>query len=305
MQTSKSMKYFLLKIGLFFLALIVMDRVAGIMFSFMLNHAKGGYIGHHKYVTDKTNEDILIFGSSRAIHHYNPKIISDSLGMTCYNCGQDGNGIILFYGLWQMIKERHTPKMIIFDVNPDFDLYKGENNQRYLGWLRSDYEKPGVKSVFTTIDPTESYKMESMLYRYNSKFMQVLTDFIHPIFTIKGNGYLPLKGKMNKMKVKKKSDYQCLSEVDSVKLEYINKFIDETSGIRLVFVASPSWYYLNRQTFQPIKDICKKRNIQFLDFSESSKYIHNDAYFKDGNHLNASGADEFTKELAKTLKRGL
>ena len=29
-----------------------------------------------------TNEDILIFGSSRALHHYNPQIIEDSLGMT-------------------------------------------------------------------------------------------------------------------------------------------------------------------------------------------------------------------------------
>ena len=37
-----------------------------------------------------TNEDILIFGSSRALHHYNPQIIEDSLGMTCYNVGSGG-----------------------------------------------------------------------------------------------------------------------------------------------------------------------------------------------------------------------
>lgn len=103
------MKKFLLKVGFFFLALIIVDRALGMVFAYMGEHAKGGYVGHHVYVTDKTNEDILIFGSSRAIHHYNPQIISDSLGMTCYNCGQNGNGIVLFYGMWQMIKERYQP----------------------------------------------------------------------------------------------------------------------------------------------------------------------------------------------------
>lgn len=66
------MKKFLLKIGLFLLALLVVDRAFGMVFSYMMNNARGGYIGHHRYVTDKLNEDVLIFGSSRAIHHYNP-----------------------------------------------------------------------------------------------------------------------------------------------------------------------------------------------------------------------------------------
>ena len=148
------------------------------------------------------NEDVLIFGSSRAIHHYNPQIITDSLGLTCYNCGQDGNGIIFFYGLWQMIKEHHKPMIIIYNVCTGFDLYEGESNQRYLGWLRADYDRPSIKSIFTAIEPTEENKMMSMLYRHNSKFMQVLTDYFHPIFGIEGNGYLPMKGEMDRMKIK-------------------------------------------------------------------------------------------------------
>ena len=234
------MKKFLLKVGLFFLALFVVDRVLGMVFAYMGDHAKGGYIGHHKYVTDKADEDILIFGSSRAIHHYNPQIISDSLGMTCYNCGQDGNGIILFYGLWQMIKERHQPKMIIYDVNSGFDLYEGESNQKYLGWLRADYDRSGVKQIFAAVDPTEKYKMMSLLYRYNSKFMQNITDYVHPIFGIEGNGFLPFKGRLDKMKIKEKKRTGATDRnVDSIKLDYIKKLIDETKGIVMVFVASP------------------------------------------------------------------
>lgn len=295
---------FLLKVGLFFLALIVVDRALGKAFAYMGEHAKGGYVGHHVYVTDKTNEDILIFGSSRAIHHYNPQIITDSLGMTCYNCGQDGNGIVLFYGMWHMIKERYQPKKIIYDINTSFDLYEGESNQKYLGWLRMDYNRPGVKQVFNAVDPTEKYKMLSMLYRYNSKFMQIITDYVHPIFGIEGNGFLPLKGELDKMKVRDENTEKSTDEkVDSLKLSFINKLIDETEGGDLVFVASPKWYKPNAVDYKPIIEICERRGVKFLDFSADEKYVHQNEWFKDGTHMNARGADEFTKDLINKLKR--
>lgn len=292
---------FLLKVGLFFLALIIVDRALGMVFAYMGENAKGGYVGHHVYVTDKTSEDILIFGSSRAIHHYNPQIITDSLGMTCYNCGQDGNGIVLFYGVWQMIKERYQPKMIIFDVSTGFDLYEGESNQKYLGWLRMDYNRPGVKQIFAVIDPTEKYKMISMLYRFNSKFMQNITDYVHPIFGIEGNGFLPLKGEMDQMKIRSGKGEKLVKKVDDVKLKFISKLIEESKGVELVFVASPTWYGSSERDYQPIREICASKDVRFIDFSNSEKYVHQNLWFRDGTHLNSRGADEFTKDLISEI----
>lgn len=298
------MKKFLLKVVLFFLALIIVDRALGDVFAYMGDNAKGGYIGHHKYVTDKVNEDILIFGSSRAIHHYNPQIISDSLGMSCYNCGQDGNGIILFYGLWQMIKERHKPKMIIYDITPDFDILEleGKPNQRYLGWLRANYDRSGIKEIFVDVEPLERYKMCSWLYRYNSRFIQISQDYLRPRYKIKDNGYLPLEGEMDTMKISKEASSHTLSPSCSLKMSYINKFIDETKELNLIFVVSPSWYGINYLEVEPIRKLCERRHITFIDYSNQSKYVHNNTYFSDGNHLNARGADEFTKELINILK---
>ena len=296
------MKKFLLKLGLFFLALIVVDKALGTVFAYMGEHAKGGYVGHHVYVTDKTNEDILIFGSSRAIHHYNPQIITDSLGMTCYNCGQDGNGIILFYGMWQMIKERYQPKMIIYDVNTGFDLYEGESNAKFLGWLRMDYDRPGVKQIFEAVDSTEKYKMMSMLYRYNSKFMQNITDYVHPLFGIGGNGFLPLEGEMDTMKIREDDGVKKAQQVDSLKLGFINKLIDETDDVELVLVASPMWYAPNEADYRPIRELCERRGVRFIDYRSDEKYIHQNRYFKDGAHLNSFGADEFTKDIINDLR---
>ena len=299
------MKKFLLKIALFFAFLFVIDRVAGYTFSYMSEHSKGGYVKHHNYITDGVHEDLLVFGSSRAIHHYDPQIISDSLGLSCYNCGQDGNGILLFYGWWQIIKEHHHPKVIIYDITPGFDLNAGDDNHKYLGWLKELYERANVSDIFEDVDKTEKFKMMSQMYRYNSKFHQIAADFVYPLYVVKANGFLPLQGEVDMMRIKK-SQAKTKVQFDPLKISYLNKFIDEADGVKLIFAVSPMWYGIDTEDLAPIRDICHKRHIPFIDFSNDSKYVHNNAYFKDGTHLNARGADEFTRDLMMELrKRGL
>lgn len=105
-----------MKVLLFAVLILGIDVAVGGTLSHMVSQTKGGENGRNNYICDEVNADILIFGSSWAIHHYNPVILSDSLGMTCYNCGMDGNGIILNYGRYQMICQRYLPKVIITDV---------------------------------------------------------------------------------------------------------------------------------------------------------------------------------------------
>lgn len=301
------MRRFLIRLLAFLSLMFILDRGFGEAMKYLQDHAKGGYVGHHKYILHKSNEDVLIFGSSRAFHHYNPQIIEDSLGKSCYNCGQDGNGIVLFYGWWQLMKDRHKPKMIIYDVNPSFDLLEGENNSKYLGWLRSEYDNDGIKQIFDDIDQTEKYKMQSKMYRYNSKFLQYVIDYIHPIFQISPNGYLPLKGEMDRMKVKElnddKKEYKEFI-YDSLKLSYLEAFIKEVKDydICLILVASPVWYGKNDRQFAPLASISKKYGIKFVNYSNDTLFVRNDDMFKDGNHLNAHGADEFTKKICRIIK---
>jgi len=299
------MKRFVIRLLVFFAIMFILDRGFGQAMKYLQDHAKGGYVGHHNYILHQANEDILIFGSSRAIHHYNPLIIEDSLGMSCYNCGQDGNGIVLFYGWWQMIKDRYQPKMIIYDVNPSFDLLKGEDNCKYLGWLRSEYDNDDVKRIFEDVDPMEKYKMLSMMYRYNSKFLQNITDYVHPLFNISPNGYLPLEGEMDKMKIKEGSEERLSSYAfDSQKLTYMEVLIKDMKkrNIKLIFVASPIWYGMNNLALKPLSALCKKHGIPFYDYSNGKNFIHNDGLFIDGVHLNEHGADLFTTRLCAILK---
>ena len=141
------------------------------------------------------------------------------------------------------------------------------------------------------------------MYRYNSQFLQISADFIYPIFDVNSNGFLPLNGEIDTMRIKKETDKATHTKphFDPLKIKYLNKLVDDVEGVKLVFAVSPSWYGANTEELAPIMDICQKRNIPLLDFSNDPKYIHNNVFFKDGSHLNAKGADEFTLDFIKQL----
>lgn len=296
------MKAFLIKVVCFFAIIFVLDKVCGYTFSYLSEHSKGGYTGHYHYLVDKTNEDVLIFGSSRAIHHYNPQIIVDSLGLTCYNCGQDGNGIVLFDGWWKLIKQHYQPKLVVYDVTPDYDLLKWEDNHKFLGWLKEAYDKPGIAEIFEMVDSTEKFKMQSQMYRYNSKFHQIIADYIYPLYVVEDNGYFPINGSMDTMKINKNYNLYKAFKFDPLKLKCLEDLVNNMGETQLVFVVSPWWYGMNEEQLKPIQALSDSLGIPLFDYSNDSEYVHNNDYFIDGGHLNSVGADKFTKSLVFQLK---
>lgn len=296
------MKKFILKVVLFLLIMAAVDRAIGACFDYMAFHPKGGYVRHHLYITDKTKDDILVFGSSRAMHHYNSAIISDSLKMSCYNCGQDGNGIILNYGQYILLKKRYSPKLILYDVSPDCDLMAREDNHKYLGWLKMQYDKEGIKDIFEAVDKTEPLKMTSKLYRYNYNPLQFLSDYFHPVYHIDATGYVPSGHKeldLKKVLNHKEKDL----EIDSLKLSYLHQLMKDIDGkTKVIFIASPIWYGMPEKNLTPFKQLSEQYGCEFVDFANDPKYVHNNKLFNDGKHLNAQGADEFSKDLCGRLK---
>ena len=299
------MKRFLIRIALFFALVAVADMLGGFVLNYLARHAKGGFTQRDNYICDKLETDFLLMGSSRCVRHYNPQIITDSLGLSCYNTGQMGNGIILNYGRLRMIDERKKPQLVVYDVMPEFDIFQGEDNHRYLAWLKQHYVREGIADIFETIDGTEKYKMQSRLYRYNSRVVELLADYLHPISEARSDGFSPLNGELDKSKIRQETGDVTIPKVDEIKMRYVNKLIDELNGSKLYFVVSPRWYGLDSTQFEPIIEVCQQRGIAFIDFSNDPKYVHQDIYFKDGNHMNARGADEFTKDLMAYIKEGI
>ena len=297
------MKRFLLKLSAFVIGLVIIDVIVGQVFSFMIAEAKSGDNLRNNYIIDGNQSDIVVLGSSRALHHYNPLILEDSMNLSCYNCGQLGNGIILNYAISKLSLERYVPKMVIYDVMPEYDLLVGEDNHKYLGILRPYFEREGMIDVFDDVDKTEKWKMRSYMYKYNSKLYPVLRDYLSKEEKDPYKGFKPEFKEMDSMQVSEKQRVPEEYTYDSLKIIYLQKLCRlYPKNTKIVFVVSPIYNGLDSVVFKPVKDLCEDRNLIFLDFSNNPKYVHHNEYFRDGGHMNAMGANEFTKDLSVKIR---
>lgn len=296
------MKKFVLKVLVFFALAAIMDFSFGFIFSWLRSHAKGGSTANCEYIANKAREDIIILGSSRATHHYIPQIIEDSLGLSCYNCGEEGNGIVLAYGRFMMLTNRYKPKLVIYELTPGYDYGIKESNTKYLGYLRPYYNKNGIKRLFDDFDDEFSFlKMKSKMYQNTGKLLPDLVDNF--VFRDNKKGYSPLFGKINVSNIDEPIIERM--KIDSLKLSYIEKLILEAKNknIQIVFMISPR-YGINSNVllnYEPAIALCKKYNIPFCNFIDYKTIADNAEYFQDIGHMNDDGAIAYTQMLVKEM----
>lgn len=298
------MKKFVVKLIIFGFCIYVVDLIFGFTFSFLQDRAPFGNWQRFRYINNEMKDEIVIMGSSRAAHHYVPQVFEDSLKMSCYNCGVDGNGILMFWANYQMFTERYTPKLIIYDLS-GFDIMR-DDHSTYMGWLRAYYDKECVQNVFDDLDPIEKYKMFSNLYRWNFKFIQLFTDNI-AAFVASEKGYKPLSGVMNYTPGKDNNaitdNADCFVH-DDLKLAYLEKMIlsCKEKGIKLIFTVSPMYGVTSSIRFNKIFELAKQNNCSVIDYFASPKYARNNKYFKDSSHMNDDGAREYTSDVCHEIK---
>lgn len=296
---ASDMKKYLLQIALFFAIVAVVDFAAGKLFRYVQANRAGGRTGAEWYACRESNEDIIIMGSSRASHHYVPQILADSLGMSCFNVGQDGNGIILQYGRWKMISERYAPKVLIYDVTLGFDLQENDN-MAYVDRLKPFCDDSEVKNYVSDIFPIERWKLYSQMYRYNYKFLEMLADCAKSKDD-KLCGYIPLHGQIRKEVAEGASNAKVKPiEFDETKLQYLECLAQECQArnTQLIFVVSP--YFkggsYNEESFSPISELAAKYGLSFY-YLNDSEFTDDPNLFKDSYHLNDEGAKAFTAEI--------
>ena len=295
------MKQFVIKVLVFFALVAVMDCVFGVVFSWMRQHAKGGSTANCEYIANQANEDIIILGSSRATHHYVPQIIEDSLGLTCYNCGEEGNGIVLAFGRFKMLTNRFKPKLVIYELTPGYDYGTKDPNTKYLGYLRPYYDKDGIKKVFDDFDDEFScLKMKSKMYQNTAKLLPYLVDNI--IYRDNMKGYAPLYGKINNITKDKSTDKNI--KIDTLKLSYLEQLILEAreQNIQIVFMISPK-YGSDSELFnyEPAITLCEKYNVPYYNYINYKEIVENADYFQDFNHMNNQGATVYTQMIIKEI----
>lgn len=297
------MKRLFTKLLLFALLFVATDFAIGRCLSVLVVRTKGGDTGKNNEIVERTTADIILFGSSRCDHHYDPRIIADSLHATCYNAGRDGNGILLMFPYYEMLSSRYHPKLIIYDLS-SFDVAE-DDHAKYQEWLRQFYGRPAVDSMVWAINPAERYKMLCQSYRFNGKGLQIISDAVHPIQQ-DILGYKPLDGILGYEPEKGTADVGSPKQIDRFKEKYLVKLMQECkrNGTKLIFIVSPTYGHEQHSPYySALSRLCRTHGVPFLYYQSDNRFIHNRKYFRDVVHLNHVGAEAYTKAVVSEIKR--
>ncbi|MCQ2171296.1 MAG: hypothetical protein MJZ17_00865 [Bacteroidales bacterium] len=253
------------------------------------------------YVVEKVDADVIVVGSSKATHHYIPAMIADSLGLSVYNCGQDGCFYLYQNCIINMVLDRYKPKKIIWDIQPGcLNADGGEREYQNVRYLSPYYHDDNVwaKQYIDSEDKWSSVKMQSRMFAYNSKLLNSLFPLVMGGSTTE-SGYIPLPSEGYDYP-KLSADFEDNSEYESwpEKLELFASTIERCrkEGVQLVIIASPQYVRPTKAYQSAVEDMQKvavRYGSEVYDYSDL--FLDDPTKFKDASHLNHKGAIAFTE----------
>lgn len=290
------MRRFVLKLLLFISIVITIDISYGVICGWYRRNVKAGMTRLDNIATYETEADVLVFGSSRARRHYDTDIISDSLNMTAFNCGYNSMGIEFFYPRLCQIMSRYTPKVIIYDFTPLYDIMECNSKNVNIKRLKPFFGDSLIYYTLRDIDHTEWLKLHSATYRYHGEVKDYIADQDNKEKFV--NGYAPLKGTL-----KVKESAHSTMTVDSAKIQLWHKFLTlcRERSTKVYFVISP--YYKNDMGDQgkELRQLASAYQASVFDHFNDPDFVDDASLYWDASHLNSAGAEKFSSRIMHEL----
>jgi hypothetical protein len=303
----KSILFFFAKILFLFSIIFFLDYFIGNILSYFYYKQESGLQYRTTYSIEKTKAEVLVFGSSRANHHYHPDVFEKKLNLSYYNVGRDGNFIFYHYAVLKSVLNRYSPKIVVLDfVRGEFN--QSQDSYDRLASLLPYYRKhKEIRPIIELKSPFEKVKLISKTYPYNSLLLTLLIGNLDANKSRKQdfNGYVPLYRTCNN-NVNNVISMNIEKELDSTKIKIYESFIQDCikSKVKLYIVCSP--YLVKTNKADPSimlgKEIAKKYDVLFFDYSSDTTFTNNNDLFADIEHLNDNGARVFSEIVTTKIK---
>ncbi len=260
------------------------------------------------------NADIVIYGSSRAWVHVNPKIISEKLNAKTFNLGIDGHNFFLQQLRHkEYLKYNTKPKLIlhsldVFTFEKRKDLY---NSDQFLPYF---FNNKDVVEYIETYNGFKYYDFHIPLLRYHGKYDAIksaLNMFVFPDNNLveRVNGYKGQDRNWNSDFNNAKTTIKKYTAIlDSASINMFENYLIEckSNQIEVIFVYTPEYiegqqFISNRTEIMHLYHyFSQKYGIKFYDFSNNPISFNKD-YFYNAMHMNKTGSDLFTNNLVDSL----
>jgi len=313
------MKQFFFKILSFIIPLCLLLFLGDWYISSLLSNSHS-FAGEYEVMNDiysgKAQCDVAIYGSSRAWVHLNPAILEDSLHMSVYNFGNDGQTFWLQYlRHLEFIENNPLPKYIIvsadiYTFEKDDELYNYEQYLPYMLWNSNICKYTMPSKCFSIADfyiPLLRYAGKTNVFE---NLKEVYNNDAQPE-RIRTKGFKGMDKQWNKDLEKARAErgkYTVINKTEVIQL--FQQFLSEcrSKGVTVVIVYTPEYiegqsFVDNRdEVFNVFKRISKEYNVHFLDYTKH-ELCYDKKLFYNTIHMNAKGADLLTQLVAHDIKR--
>ena len=291
------------KLLILLLIMFVIDRAGGALMAYYFEKEPLGDAAAFSHAIESPKEDILIYGSSRALHTYEPRVFQQSTGYSCFNCGRNASTIIYHSAIISSALHQpgHKPKAIILDLTPkELSWRSGEDGNDILAGMILPYVEKNkqFEAMAKDLFPKELMKAKvSKLYPYNSMILSIIRNYSKQA-NDNIQGFQPLHGS----KVDKAPPSIAMNaEIDSYakeKLEYFIKSVTD-QHIPLFVIVSPIYLqpYPETESMKISKQILAKYNVPLWDYEFDTAYVQQPLFY-DNVHMNTRGSEKFSAMIA-------
>jgi hypothetical protein len=304
----KEFRRFFLFMVLSICILVGSDFVIGKFLDRSFNGLKYGERARGNFAITRSVADVYVFGSSRALGHYNSNVISDSLNLIAYNAGRPAQSLFYHLAVFKSILKRKTPKIVILDLNEN-ELQYDKKKYELLSSLLPFYKKDkDIRQLINSIRPGYKYFGWSNILPYNSSVFSVTTRNFLPVkkSEIDSNGFVPYRGRRG-FEIDSVENCNQRFNHDPKLIEALEEFVKICRAKKIHLIVAISPRFVHYQCEPPglilLKEEFRKQQIPFYDFSRDQQFVTNPEYMYDEAHLNFEGSLAYTNRIIAILRK--
>jgi hypothetical protein len=306
----------LLRGAAFFALLAATTTGADALVTRGLRQLRGGTFGvWNRIVTGAIGTDIVVSGSSRALNHYDPRVLARATGLTAFNIGLNGSQTDMQLARLRVyLRHNRRPRLLIHNLDLfSLQVSPGEvfDPAQYLPYL----DEPALRQALLRIDP-DAWKWRLPLYGYAVEDLRF--TWIKGLAAATGwqpeedhaEGFLPQRRawseEFERWRAQAPAGLMVAVQRAGVRaLEDLMRLCRHRA-VPLLLVYSPEYVDAQRQAlnraaiFERFAELARRHGATLWDYSDHP--LSRDARaFVNSQHLNAAGAQAFSEALGARL----
>jgi hypothetical protein len=307
-----------LAIPLFLLGAFVIDRGLGVALEQLSDRVTAADnptgVAAGNWVLEQRHAELVVFGSSRAKHHFVPRVLERELGVATINAGIAARGIAFARMVQaEMLRRGTHARLFVLQLDP-VELFDPARHRAVA--LAPWYGRnPAVDAILADSSRYAPIKLQSHAYRFNGKLLHLLLDLRKPPPGPDG-GFVPLAGALTEIpppRGRGALHHPLRGAIDDRRGDLHREFVRaaRARGIEVVFVLGPR---LRRADPQPgtqyaaavayFAELARTEGAHFIPLSDVEYPRFRDpGKYRDWLHLNGDGAAELSELLAVELRR--